>query len=76
MPPIVQVSISHNCRVGTFASCFGWVLNNLLQIGDLKKGRFTWHSFLAHCFPDDMHYVLSFGYLFPVVTGAFHFFLC
>jgi len=29
---------------------------------------------MAHCFPDDMHYALSFGYLFPVVTAAFHFF--
>ena len=51
------------------------ILNRLLQIGSLKKGFYTWHSVLAHCFPDDMNYVLSFGCLFPFVTGAFHF-LC
>jgi len=38
------------------------ILNNLLQIVGLKKGLYIWHSVLAHCFSNDMHYVLSFGY--------------
>ena len=39
----------------------GGVLNNLLQISILKKGRYTWHSVLSHCFPDDTYYILRFA---------------
>jgi hypothetical protein len=76
MPPIVQVSIQSQLLCWSFSFLF-WVgvLNRLLQTGGLKKGCYALHWVVAHCFPSDMHNVLSFGYFVPVVTGAFHF-LC
>jgi hypothetical protein len=76
MPPIVQVSIQSQLLRWSFCFLF-WVgvLNSLFQIVSLKKGCYTLLSELAHCFHDDMHYALNFGYLFPAVKVAFKYFL-